>query len=130
MEDYLKPYSCCPRCGSLNVSYAQNGPHLEFRCDDCDFSSFVKKVKNADKDNHTKNRLLKWAQDVKKRDGYKCVICGRTDGLDAHHIIPKKDHPEYEFQVENGVTLCREHHAMVHPYMINYMKKVYGNYEQ
>ena len=123
MEEYLKPYCCCPMCGSFNTTEAPNGPHMEFRCNDCGFSRFIKKAKNADKDNHRNNQLNKWAKNVKDRDGYKCVICGSTDCVHAHHIFPKEQYPEYELMVNNGITLCQIHHEMLHPWM----KKRYGN---
>lgn len=123
--DYLEAYKYCPRCGSQNVYRDQNGSKVAYACHDCGFTVFINRPKNVD--NYKRTRLERWAQEVKRRDGNRCVICGSTDNLDAHHIIPKKDHPEFEFQVENGITLCREHHAMVHPYMTNYMKKVYAS---
>lgn len=53
---------------------------------------------------------------ILKRDGYKCVICGRgkDDGVELHvdHIKPK--YLGGESTVENGQTLCGQH---------NYMKK-------
>lgn len=123
--DFLESYKYCPRCGSQNVYRDPNGSKTAFGCHDCGFTTFINRPKNVD--NYVRARLEKWAREVKMRDGNKCVICGSTDNLDAHHIIPKNKHPELEFKVENGVTLCREHHAMVHPYMINYMKKVREN---
>lgn len=48
---------------------------------------------------------------ILKRDGYKCVICGRSkkDGVDLHvdHIKPKDFGGEAT--IENGQTLCSQH---------------------
>ena len=48
---------------------------------------------------------------ILKRDGYKCVICGRSkkDGVDLHidHIKPKDFGGEDT--IENGQTLCSQH---------------------
>ncbi|MGI6596142.1 MAG: HNH endonuclease [Candidatus Ratteibacteria bacterium] len=48
---------------------------------------------------------------ILKRDGYKCVICGRgkKDGVDLHidHIKPKD--LGGEATIENGQTLCSQH---------------------
>ncbi len=48
-------------------------------------------------------------ESVLKRDG-KCVICGSTGKLDAHHIIERRlfDHPEEHggYFLENGASLC------------------------
>ena len=50
-------------------------------------------------------------EEILKRDGYKCVICGRgkKDGIDLHidHIKPKD--LGGEATVENGQTLCSQH---------------------
>ena len=124
-SNFLDAYKFCPKCGSQHVYRDPNGQHTAFGCRDCGFVTFITKPKN--RENYVRSRLEKWAQEVKNRDGNRCVICGSTDNLDAHHIIPKRTHPEFEFQVENGVTLCREHHTMVHPYMTSYMKKVHAN---
>jgi hypothetical protein len=49
-----------------------------------------------------------------KRDGYKCVICGRgpANGVEiyADHIKPKEFGGESK--IENGQTLCGQHHNL------------------
>ena len=48
---------------------------------------------------------------VFKRDGYKCVICARTDNLDAHHIIERRLFGKNGgYHLSNGATLCSKHH--------------------
>ena len=51
---------------------------------------------------------------ILKRDGYKCVICGRgkKDGIDLHidHIKPKDFGGKAIF--ENGQTLCSQHNFL------------------
>ena len=47
---------------------------------------------------------------VFERDSYKCVICSRTDNLAAHHIIERRLWPDFGFYIQNGATLCPEHH--------------------
>jgi len=50
-------------------------------------------------------------EEILKRDGYKCVICGRgeKDGVELHidHIKPKDFGGEAT--IENGQTLCSQH---------------------
>jgi len=60
-----------------------------------------------------RNRLIEWAASVKLRDG-KCVKCGRSEDLHAHHIKPKATHPELKLEVSNGMTLCYKCHKLEH----------------
>ena len=50
-------------------------------------------------------------EQILKRDGYKCVICGRgrKDGIELHvdHIKPK--YLGGKSTIENGQTLCAQH---------------------
>lgn len=53
---------------------------------------------------------------VFKRDGYRCVFCGKKaeetpEGkLDAHHILERRLWPDGGYYLENGATVCEEHH--------------------
>lgn len=44
------------------------------------------------------------------RDGHKCVFCGHSSDLDAHHITDRKEMPNGGYVPENGITLCPVHH--------------------
>ena len=44
----------------------------------------------------------------------KCVVCGSTEKLVAHHLASFKDNPELRFSVENGVCLCANCHIEYH----------------
>ena len=56
-----------------------------------------------------KARLDKlWADKVKARDG-KCIVCEKTGGLEAHHVLGKASH-RLRYCLANGVTLCNYHH--------------------
>lgn len=57
---------------------------------------------------------MTWAELVKERDEYKCVICGSTDRIQAHHIKPTFLYPEYKKDLDNGATLCYECHKKTH----------------
>ena len=64
----------------------------------------VKKIKIKDFTREQKEAIL-------KRDGYKCVICGKgiEDGVELHvdHIKPR--YLGGESTIENGQTLCSQH---------------------
>ena len=51
-----------------------------------------------------------WSKAVRERDGNACFICGSTERLAAHHILPARTWPECKFDIENGITLCNKRH--------------------
>ena len=51
-----------------------------------------------------------WRISVYKRDKYRCVVCGSTEKICAHHIKTFADYPELRSVVSNGITLCQKHH--------------------
>lgn len=61
--------------------------------------------------------LRRWSLLVRLRDNFTCYVCGRTcrKSAEAHHVYPKASHPERAYDLENGVTVCQDHHqAVVH----------------
>lgn len=50
---------------------------------------------------------------VFERDGNTCVFCSSKDCLDAHHIINRELMPNGGYILENGITVCSEHHILV-----------------
>lgn len=50
------------------------------------------------------------------RDNHRCVFCGKTAAetpegkLDAHHILERRLWPDGGYYLENGATVCEEHH--------------------
>jgi len=71
-----------------------------------------------DRDN---KKVLEWRKEVFKRDGHKCVKCGSTDNLEAHHIIPWSVAPELRINLNNGETLCNSCHADEHIEIKNFI---------
>ena len=53
--------------------------------------------------------LKSWGEAVRARDG-QCFLCGATDHLNAHHILPKKVWPKHRLDLDNGITLCIKCH--------------------
>jgi len=52
---------------------------------------------------------------VFKRDNWICQKCGQKGGkLHPHHIKHFADYPELRFEVDNGITLCRDCHKTKH----------------
>ena len=58
-----------------------------------------------------KTLAMQWRNAVLERDGYRCQLCGETDGkLEAHHIAPYYLAPEQAYDMCNGTTLCHKCH--------------------
>ena len=58
---------------------------------------------------------IRWAQEVKRRDNYACIICNRKGvALNSHHMNAWADFPAERYDVDNGVTLCLFHHDDFH----------------
>ena len=55
-----------------------------------------------------------WQQSVYQRDYYKCQVCGNKDHINAHHLFGWKEYPDKRFDINNGVTLCKKCHILVH----------------
>lgn len=52
----------------------------------------------------------KFRESVFERDNHKCVVCGKTENLDAHHIIERRLWNDGGYYIDNGATLCDVHH--------------------
>lgn len=69
---------------------------------------------NAVKNKKLEDFTEKQKQEILKKDGYKCVICGqgRREGMELHvdHMEPKERGGKAI--VENGQTLCSAHNMM------------------
>lgn len=57
---------------------------------------------------------------VFRRDGHKCCFCDRRDSLDAHHITDRSAMPNGGYVLENGITLCPEHHYQAEQFHISH----------
>lgn len=53
---------------------------------------------------------------VKLRDNYCCVICGKKESnecnIDAHHILERRLWANGGYIINNGVSLCHDHHIL------------------
>lgn len=54
------------------------------------------------------------AQAVHRRNGYRCVICGSGDRLNAHHIDPVWHAPQRARELSNLTSLCARCHKDLH----------------
>lgn len=49
-----------------------------------------------------------------ERDEYKCVMCGREDGLNVHHKDESGQSAKPNNELDNLITLCNACHSQVH----------------
>lgn len=66
--------------------------------------------------------VQQWRKAVLARDGHRCVECGATSNLQAHHIRQWSEFPELRFDLSNGKTLCLDCHCARHPSMAGLMR--------
>ena len=61
------------------------------------------------------NQYKQWREAVLKRDKYTCQYCGKVGGkLNVHHIKPFSLYPDDRFNIDNGITLCKQCHIELH----------------
>ena len=51
-----------------------------------------------------------------RRDAWRCVVCGATEKLDAHHVTPREEMPAGGYVAENGASLCEPCHVKAERY--------------
>jgi predicted restriction endonuclease len=56
-----------------------------------------------------------WRNKVYARDNHSCQWpgCNKKKRLNAHHIKTWANYPGLRFVVDNGITLCYQHHKMI-----------------
>jgi hypothetical protein len=53
---------------------------------------------------------LLWHREVLRRDNFQCQICHSNKGLQVHHLDSFAKYQELRHNVDNGITLCEQHH--------------------
>jgi len=61
-----------------------------------------------------------WSRKVKERDGHQCRYNGCCNpGVDSHHIFSRR-HQATRWDLDNGITLCRECHDFARDHQENF----------
>lgn len=57
----------------------------------------------------------KWRHQIYQRDHYRCQWpgCSSKQKINAHHIKTWAHYPGLRFDINNGITLCYQHHKMI-----------------
>ena len=63
-------------------------------------------------------RWLRLRESVLRRDGYQCQISKRygrrVQATTVHHVLPRTEYPEYQWEPWNLISLCAERHDELH----------------
>jgi 5-methylcytosine-specific restriction endonuclease McrA len=76
--------------------------------------AWASKRPQASNQRATKGQLRTWSRAVLKQDAYVCQICFTDKQLEAHHILSKFKHPDFELVLLNGIALCSTCHKYEH----------------
>lgn len=57
----------------------------------------------------------KWRKEIYNRDNFKCQWpnCNSKKKLNAHHIMPWAYNIGLRYDINNGITLCSNHHKLI-----------------
>lgn len=100
----------CSSCEKVRLIKFFSTPRA-LKCNTC--KATAKRVrKKSSKSYLTDKKDTKWSLDVKKRDGFKCMYCGKTTYLNSHHIFSRSNYST-RWDLDNGITLCSGHHTLI-----------------
>lgn len=57
---------------------------------------------------------FQWKISVFKKDNYTCQCCGIKTNLEAHHIENFSSNEDKRFEIDNGLTMCKECHNPIY----------------
>lgn len=105
----------CPICGYNKTSVKMKGelnPHWDPDLTDEQRKDRIDRIERV----MDSPEYRKWRWTVFRRDNYTCQICGKkvSGHIEAHHIKSWKDYPDLRYDIDNGITLCKECHKEIH----------------
>lgn len=95
---------CSKECKNLFQSInhrGNNNPNYKLKKDKINFKSNIK--------------WSEWRTLVFKRDNFTCQFCFKNKvSLEPHHLKSKQCFPKLVYDINNGITLCKKCHRLLH----------------
>ena len=114
--NHYKVPKLCEQCGSDDVLVKVHFDTgiVMYLCRECNWSRCLRKEEIIASRRGATNQANGWRFRVLHESFNRCAICGSTENLHAHHIIPISHSQEHEFDPRNGIALCERCHHLVH----------------
>lgn len=114
---YKPTFITCSHCGK--ISHRKESKINSYENHFCDRECLKNFYKNTYEITEYKyprstNKYKEWRKSVLIRDNYECVICGCQHNLEVHHLDSMNYDIYKTFDINNGITLCAEHHNFKH----------------
>lgn len=111
----------CKQCGKeIITTVSQNKQYCNAECRDLHYrerfagaSSHLWKggKTKISKLRRTNAQYIEWRNSVFARDNYTCQHCGKQGCyIEAHHIKEQSKYPDLIYEIDDGLTLCRDCH--------------------
>lgn len=115
----------CPVCQKIFFARETRKKYCSHKCYSVALSEKLKnenswfwkggKTKEITK-KRTSAKYKEWRLKVFSRDGFICQQCGSKKKLEAHHIKEVCNYPALIYDINNGITLCRDCHKKTDNY--------------
>lgn len=106
--------TCMKRYGTKNYGAIYSKEHTK------ELSPTWKGGVNYSREERATYEYNQWRKNIFKRDKYTCQCCGSKNGfgktvvLESHHILNWKNNESKRYDIDNGITLCKECHKNFH----------------
>lgn len=115
----------CDKCGKeynrRYDNYYKCNHQGKYYCKDCANTVLLTKERDYNKIQELKQHrsrksveYIDFINDVLKRDGYNCRICGSNEKMNVHHLDGYNWCIEKRIDIDNGITLCKKCHTNFH----------------